>query len=114
MILIPEGAKADAHTLAEVFSLWSWKAPSGVRHIDARLVSSWYERRSGTKFPEVAERRSESRYPATRVWDLYEALDWYLTWVPGRAGAPLGNHNAQTHGGCVGLRAEREDRKNGT
>lgn len=92
-----------------MFMMWSWKAPSGSRNIDARLVNSWYERRATTGFPEVAERVSEG-YRPVRYWDLYGAMLWYLTWEPRSAGAPRGNRNAEKHGRYVGLRAEQEQR----
>lgn len=111
MILIPEGERANAHTLAAVFSLWSWRAPSGDRMIDARLVNSWYDRREVTGFPEIAERKVGGRQ--LREWCLFEALVWYLAWTPGKAGAPPGNSNALTHGRYVGRRAEREARRTG-
>lgn len=110
MIVIPAGATADTHTLAAVFSLWSWLAPSGPRHIDAKLVSSWYERRRTTGFPKVATTRKTGPYRPVRVWDLYDALVWFLNWKPRPKGAPPGNHNALKHGRYAGRRGEQQER----
>jgi hypothetical protein len=97
---VPEGETATAHGLAAIFTMMSWRAPSGPRHIGSHLVASWYDRRRATGFPEVAERIKAGPYRPVRAWSLLEALTWFLNWTPKERplGAPKGNQNARKHG----------------
>jgi uncharacterized protein YjcR len=45
------------------------------------------------------------------VWNAAEALEWFKNFEPPKGGAPKGNRHAVKHGQYIGLRAEREKRR---
>lgn len=107
--IVERNRDLNAHELAALFTAFSPESAGGPRYVDARLVDSWYERRASTGFPEPTKKRKPG-VQRSRVWDVDVALGWFMLWVPKKGGAPRGNKNGLVHGGCVGLREEREKR----
>lgn len=93
---------ASASELAALFTQWSALSATGAREIGVRQVNRWYERRRINKFPDPREER-EPRGPFRhcKVWDVTSALDWFVTYIPAKGGAPLANRN---HGKYIGER----------
>lgn len=100
-----------ARELGVLLTARSKDAPSGPRHVDARLLSSWYERQWSTGIPDPLPQRHHPGVLTVRRWDPEVVLAWFLGWTPKKGGAPVGNQNAVRHGGFRGARAVRAARE---
>lgn len=106
--LLDRSRDCTAHELAPLFTVYSGQSAGGERYVDVHLVRDWYYRRDKTGFPASNGARPVRGSKAARTWNADEALEWFVNYLPDKGGAPKGNKNAVTHGGCVGLRAQRE------
>jgi hypothetical protein len=89
---------ASASELAKLFTEWSALSATGARDIDVRQVNRWHERQRNNKFPDpLEEREFRGRFRHCKVWDIGIALDWFLTYVPAKGGAPPASRNHGTY-----------------
>jgi hypothetical protein len=100
----------NAYELAALFTNYSGQSKGGPRYVDASRIRYWYHNRERYGFPEVCGTR-QSGGPPARVWNAAEALEWFKNFEPPKGGAPRGNRHAVKHGQYIGLRAEREKRR---